>query len=229
MTRRFTLIDIATAVAVAALLAGALWVVLHGPTEPLPMHFGADGRPDRWGDRRELAGLLAFLAVIVGLTAGGLGVYAGRATDPARRRGLRLGQLVSLIVIGSIAPFLTWQILSTASQPAAAPAIVTLVWPMGFLAFVCLTLGAVLGRIPPNIAIGVRTAWSLKSRLAWDRSNRLMGRLLFWLGLGGLVATPAAPQPLGLWVMVAGILLSGVAAIFESWRVWRTDSNRQPF
>lgn len=229
MTRRFTLIDIATAVVVAAMLTGAMWIALHGPTEPLPMHFGPDGRPDRWGDRTELAGLIGFLAVITGLTAGGMGLYAARSDDPARRRGLRIGQLISLLVVGALAPIMTAHILSVAANPQMTSGPESLAWPMALLAVVSLVTGALLGRVPPNVAVGVRTPWSLKSRLAWDRSNRLLGRLMFWIGVLGLIATPVSPQPVGLWVTVGAMLVAGAWSVVESWRVWRADPDRQPF
>jgi len=229
MTRRATVLDILTAAMVAVMLAAALWVALRGPAGPLPMHFGADGRPDRWGDRMELAGLIGFLAVVLGATAGGIGLYAARTQDPARRRGLRIGQLISLLAIGAAVPFMTARILSAAADPQVVSGPESLAWPMALVAVVSLAIGALLGRVPPNVAVGVRTPWSLKSRLAWDRSNRLLGRLMFWIGLAGLVAVPVAPQPQGLWVMIWAMLLAGVGSIFESWRVWRADPDRQPF
>ena len=228
MTRRFALLDIATTVVVAATIAGALWIYFNGPQVPLPMHFDAQGRPDRWSDRRELAWLVGFLAVVVASTAGGMGVYAARAPDHASRRGLRTGQLLSLLVLGSLAPFFVWMVLLAAGYPTgetfAGPML-----PMALIGLVCLVTGALLGRVPPNVAVGVRTPWSLKSRLAWDRSNRLAGRLMFWLGLASLIAAPVAPQPLGLWIAVGSLLLAALAAVVESWRVWRTDPDRQPF
>lgn len=228
MTRRFSLLDIATATVVAVLAAGAVWIACKGPTGPLPMHFDLSGHPDRWGDRRELALLLGFLAVVLGVTAGGLGYYARVAPNPTRRRGLQVGQLLTLLVIGAVAPFTTSQILSAADGPATG-IITSPSWPMALIGFVCLATGALLGRVPPNVAVGVRTPWSLKSRLAWDRSNRLAGRLMFWLGLATLIAAPVAPQPPGVWIALGGLLLAALAAVVESWRVWRTDPERQPF
>ncbi|WP_421732013.1 SdpI family protein [Brevundimonas sp.] len=61
---------------------------------------------------------------------------------------------------------------------------------MAGLSLILLGAGAFLGRVAPNRLVGVRTPWSYKSRLAWDRSNRLAGRLLFILGLAGLFVAP---------------------------------------
>ena len=55
------------------------------------------------------------------------------------------------------------------------------------------------------------------------------GGEVFLLGLGGLVTAPFAPQPLGLQVLIGGVLIAAAWAVFESWRVWRADPDRQPF
>jgi uncharacterized membrane protein len=229
MSQRFKLLDILTAVSVVVLLAGAAWMALWGPSGPLPMHFDVEGRPDRWGGRGEVAGLIAFLALVLAVTAGGLGLHAGRTDDPARSRGLRIGQFITLIVVAGLAPILTAHILTFDAEPAAAGAAASSIWPLGVLGFIALATGALLGRVPPNAVIGVRTPWSLKSRLAWDRSNRLFGRLMFWIGLTALVATPFAPQPLGLWLALGAMAAAAIWSVFESWRVWNTDADRQPF
>ena len=101
--------------------------------------------------------------------------------------------------------------------------------PMAGISLLFLLIGAFLGRVGANPFVGVRTPWAFKSKLAWERSNRLAGRLLFLLGLAGLVTAPFAPQPLGIQALIAGVLIAAVWSVVESWRVWRTDPDRQPF
>ena len=88
-------------------------------------------------------------------------------------------------------------------------------------------IGAVMGKIAPNALVGVRTPWSLTSKLAWEKSNRLAGRLFFWGGLIGVFIAPVAPQPLGMQVFIAAVLLIAVVTVLESWRVWRSDPERR--
>lgn len=222
---RFSLLDIATVVATAAILAGAAWIALKGPTGPIPMHFDLHGQPNRWGDRNELAGTLAFMAAILGATAGGMSWFAARTDDPSRRRGLRVGQLVSLLTLVVVTAILCTTVLSATHGDLASG----LRWGTPGLAVLMLVIGAFLGRVGPNPFVGVRTPWSYKSRLAWDRSNRLAGRLFFWLGLAGLLIGPFLPLSVGMPILVTAILIAAFWSAFESWRVWRTDPDRQPF
>ncbi|WP_262423001.1 DUF1648 domain-containing protein [Brevundimonas denitrificans] len=57
MKARLNLIDLATVAASLAILTYAAWMLLSGPQGAIPMHYGADGTPDRFGDRME-AGLV---------------------------------------------------------------------------------------------------------------------------------------------------------------------------
>ena len=223
--RRFTLLDAATVLTTVVIGAVALWVLIQAPDVPYPMHFNASGEVDRWGDRRELSLLFGFMALMAAITAGMMGWYAGESDDPARRRSLRAGQAVSLLSIGGVSAIVGWASLG-ATVGAGPPSIG---WTMALTGLILVAVGAGLGRVGPNPVIGVRTPWSYKSRLAWDRSNRLAGRLFFWLGLGLILSAPIAPQPAGSVVMF--VLITGAAlwSVFESWRVWRTDPDRQPF
>ena len=222
---RFTVLDALTALTVVGLAALAIGVQVAGPTTPLPMHFDIHGQPDRWGDRSELASLIGFMAVMAAITAGPMSWYAKRTPDDARRRGLEIGQMVSLLAIVGTSAFMVWMILGRgAAQPGVSMAMTAALMSLLFA-----VLGAFMGRIAPNPIIGVRTPWNYKSRLAWDRSNRLAGRQFFLGGLAAIVAAPFAPQPMGIVTLITFILASAAWAAFESWRVWRTDPDRQPF
>lgn len=218
-----TLLDLATVAVAVALLAMAAWTWVYGPVEPVPMQFGLDGDVSRWSDRREAAGLMVLLALVAAAVGGGNSLYARRTDDPARARTLRNGQLVALLATGGIGAFMGFTVLTAGGEPPS----MTLV--MGAVSLLFAMIGAFLGRVGPNVGVGVRTPWTYKSRLAWDRSNRLAGRLFFLFGLLGLAAAPFAPQPLGMRLLIGAVLLSALASIVESWRVWRADPDRQPF
>ena len=224
-TYRFTLLDVATVIVTAVILAMAVWAATRAPDVAYPMHFNARGEPDRWGDRNAFAVLLGFMSIMTAITAGMMGWDANKAEDVARRRSLRMGQLVSLVSIGGVTGVILWFTVGAMTN-GAPPAIG---WGMAMMGLILAVIGGGLGRVGPNPVVGVRTPWSYKSRLAWDRSNRLAGRLFFWIGLGLIVAGPVAPQPAASIAMP--VLIAGAAlwSVFESWRVWRRDPDRQPF
>lgn len=223
MTRaKLSTADVATIATGLIVAAAGVAVILAGPTELMPVHYGADGQADRWGGRAEVGGLIATMGGLIVVIAGGMGLYAGRTEDASRRRSLRMAQLVSLLVLLGVALFGGGASLMGVTSIAGG-------LPMAGLSLILLAGGAFLGRVGPNPFVGVRTPWACKSRLAWDRSNRLAGRLMFLLGLFGLAAAAFAPQPAGLIALGAGLVLALLWAVVESWRVWRADPDRQPF
>lgn len=197
-------------------LAGALAV--FGPTHPLPMHFNIEGQVDRWGDRTEMAFWVLVLAVISAVITV-VRWTAVRKREASSGRGLALAQFAGLLVLTMIALLnasLTW---SWVDHPGPR-------FGMALVSGILTLMGAMLGKTIPNALIGVRTPWTFGSRLAWDKANRLAGRLYFWGGLAGLVAAPFAPQPDGFRALIFGVLAIAGIAVFESWRVWLTDPDR---
>ncbi|WP_312065578.1 SdpI family protein [Brevundimonas sp.] len=223
--KRLTPTDRVAAIVSLLILTGAIWVATHGPQSPIPLHFDAAGQADRYGSRYELAATLAGLAGLNLLVAWMTGRQAASVADPVRRKGLQRGQWLSILIMGAVAAFIGWSSLG----PAAASGVTHMGGAMAFTAFILLITGAVLGRVSPNPIIGVKTPWAYKSRLAWDRSNRLAGRLMFWLGALGLIASPFVVQPAGMIALIVGVLIAALWSVFESWRVWRADPERQPF
>ncbi|RYF90322.1 MAG: SdpI family protein [Caulobacteraceae bacterium] len=222
MTFKPTRMEAAAGVVVLAQLGLAVCTARFGSTGPVAMHFDITGAPDRWSDRIEAAGVILVIAAITAACAGAM-AFSLRTSQPdaARRRGLTIGMGIILAATGAVAllPF----ILAT---PSFAP---EQAGRMGG-AFLCLILaiaGAVLGKVPPNALVGVRTPWSLNSRLSWDRSNRLAGRLFFWGGLIGLPVSLLLPPQVAMGGVTAAVLLIAVYVVVESWRVWRADPDRR--
>lgn len=225
MMKNLTLADTVAAIASLLILTGSAWIAVYGPETPIPVHFDAAGQANRYGSRYELAAVLAGLALLNLLVAWMTGRQAASVADPVRRKGLQRGQWLSILIMGAVAVFVAWASLGPAAATGVSPPGVA----MAFTAFILLATGAILGRVSPNPFIGVKTPWAYKSRLAWDRSNRLAGRLMFWLGAIGLIASPFVIQPAGMIALIVGVLIAALWSVFESWRVWRADPERQPF
>lgn len=214
------------AMAVSTLIfAGAAWIALKGPTAPIPLHFDISGQADRFGSRYELAGVFAFLGVLNLIVTFLTGHQAKAATDPVRRKALGQGQFVSMMIMAAVAVMVAWASLG----PQAADGRFAIIGSVFLLSGVNLLLGAVLGKVGPNAFIGVKTPWAYKSRLAWDKSNRLAGRLMFWLGIAGLIALPFVPAGPLITLIVIAMMGVALACVIESWRVWRTDPEAQNF
>ena len=214
-------VDTAAAGVGGAGLAVAAAILAFGPAAPIPVHFNLAGDADRWSGRGEaalvLAGLVGGLALCYALLKAMEGMLA---SDAPGRRGLRMGRLAVVWSAGCVVALLAtgvWGVPIFGERHLVRPVILSLL---------ILGLGALCGKVSPNPVVGVRTYWSLRSRLAWDKSNRLAGRLFFAIGAFGLLLGPwvsPARFNLGLFSLV---IAAALVSVFESWRVWRDDPER---
>lgn len=223
---RLHLVAIGEAVAAMA-LAACIWRL--GPLGPIPMHFDFHGRVDQWGDRGQaalvLVGLTLMMAVFY-LVLVAMG--RGEAPDSPKRRGLRAGRIV-VVVLSTFIAIQTAEMTFAGFAPGEPDAVRGRLMAGTFSALF-LVVGALIGKAGPNPFVGaglVGFYWSFKSRLAWDKSNRLLGRLFFWIGLAGLAAAPFVPPAREFPVLILAITVAVALGIIEGWRVSRTDPDRQ--
>jgi len=220
--RRMAAGDMAVIAFGVVMMLGGAAIALAGPREVMPIHWNIRGEADGWAAREWVGGTVLLLGALLLGAGGALGHYARKAADESRRRGLRTGQLIVLLTLPLVAGLGAAASLSGATTISGA-------LPMIAVSLIFVVIGALLGRVGPNPVVGVRTPWAYKSRLAWDRSNRLAGRLFLILGLAGAALAFVAPQPAGMTGLIIAVLLAALWSVFESWRVWRADPDRQPF
>ncbi|RQP23075.1 SdpI family protein [Piscinibacter terrae] len=214
------LFDLATWLLAAVQACSAAWVALRGPEGSLPVHFDWHGQPNGWGDRNEIALVLLGLAVLTLASKFLLAQSAWRVgIDPANSTVQGAARLVMLIAMGGATALMLSLGMGT-FQGGHMPWVGALVW------LTLIGIGAVIGKVKPNKVTGVRVYWTRHSRLAWDRSNRLLGRIWFFGGLVGLATMPLVNDAAGAMLPAAVSLFGAVVAVFESWRVWRKDPER---
>lgn len=209
-----------SAAAAAAQGAVALAIWKFGHTGPIPMHFGWNGDVDRWGDRSEaalMAGAMALLSLVAGPVL--QAVSQRKGGDERSYSATVMVLLLVTSLITALAAAMGFALIPADQIGGKAV--------MAMIGAIFAIVGAYLGKVGPNPLIGVRTPWTFASRLAWDKSNRLAGRLFLLVGFAGLVAAPLAPQPAGFQALIVAVLLIAVAVVFESWRVWRSDTDRK--
>jgi uncharacterized membrane protein len=220
--KRFSLMDAASLAGIAGMAALSAIVWKFGQTGPLPVHFNVQGQIDRYGDRQELALGMAAMAGGALVLWVALALLARTSKAPGWAESLRLGRGLAVLGMGFAALSLSGIALGWAAS-VGGPQRLT----MGGMGLLFLVIGAVIGKVRPNPIAGVRTYWTLTSRLAWDKANRLAGRLFAIIGVCALLAAPFAPMPAGLMAVTVAVLVAAGWSVLESFLVWRTDPDRK--
>ncbi len=217
-------VDWVAALVALACLAVAAFIWRMGPPGLLPTHLDIHGRVNGWSSRAQVAALIAGTSAVFGVIYLAMGALSlGANPSASAHRGLRTGRLLLTLVQALV----TGLIVAMSYGGATAPGLGGGRLMPAFLSLLFLVVGAFVGKATPNPFVGVRTYWTLRSRLAWDKSNRLAGRLFFWTGVVGLPLSLLTAPYVSTPLLIVAILASAVASVAESWRVWRTDPDRR--
>lgn len=220
--KRINLIDPACLAAIASIAAMAFTVWQWGKAGPLPLHFNVQGEIDRFGDRHEVATAVALFAGMAAGLSGVMALLARTSSAQGWKETMRLGRGLLVLALTVASLTLTGMAMGWADSLGGPQR-----WTLAGVSLLFTVVGAVIGKVRPNPIAGVRTYWSLTSRLAWDKSNRLAGRLLVLIGIVGLLVLPFAPMPQGAMVLVGAVLVAAAWSVLESFLVWRTDPDRK--
>jgi uncharacterized membrane protein len=209
-------------------IAGIVWGFAYGLLaylplpERVPVHFGIDGNPDRYGTKLE-AGFGILLIPVVFMVIYAVFFWVTKTeTRVAQKKILEMTQ-IGITILMIVVQFSIVQ----AMQQGQFKDIRLIVLGLGVL-FVA--LGNLMPKIAPNAYVGVRIPWTFASDRAWYASNRL-GAWIFVV-LGGLLVVAAVflPNELMIWVigaMVVILLMSLLWLWFYSKSVYQTDPDRR--
>ena len=197
--------------------SAAAWSIVP---ERIPVHWGADGQVDGYGNRWEGLLLMPLIAAAVYL-----GMLLVPRIDPGHANYDRFknAYLVIRFAILVFFAFFHAAIVATALGCQFDMTRIT------FLAIgvLFLILGNCLGKIRPNWFCGIRTPWTLSSKLSWSRTHRAGGRLFILLGFLTL-ATTFLPPPWNVALFLGPVLLVTAWLVIYSYLVWRRDPDRVP-
>ena len=86
-------------------------------------------------------------------------------------------------------------------------------------------IGNLLGKIRPNWLVGVKTPWTLSSRLSWVKTHRMAGWTFVLLGLA-FVGLGLAGTAWAIPALVAASVCSILWLFIYSYLVWRSDPEK---
>lgn len=169
----------------------------------LALHFGRDGKPDRYGGKAELLVGIVLVAVI-GLISYALIINVHKPDKKKFKDGkppvfdtIALGTVIFLsvlnlaIIVNSMNPEMV--LLDKVVMPAIGL----------FFVFI----GNIMYNIKPNRFVGVRIPWTLKDDDNWKKTHRVSAKLFF---VGGVLITIVA---LVLNTAVAAMFMTGISLL----------------
>jgi uncharacterized membrane protein len=202
---------------IAGMFVVSAWAWPHVP-DRLPVHWNLQGEVDRYGGKFE--GLLLLPLVTLGLY---LLLMFVPFVDPGRRNYENFRKaynVIRIVLVLFMALIYGLMILSAFGYQGDTTMVVLLA--MGVLFIV---LGNFMGKLRPNWFVGVRTPWTLSSKLSWDKTHRLAGWL--FVLMGALFVLLALVQT--TWMFITVFTINGLCILWMvvySYLVYRSDPDR---
>lgn len=197
----------------------AAWAWPQVP-DRIPVHWNMAGEVNGWGNK--FTGLFVLPLTMLGIYVLTLAVPY---LDPGRRNYQNFARAYTAIRIAIVLFMALIYVLSVRAAFGHQFNISTVIWPATGLLFII--LGNFMSKIRPNWFCGVRTPWTLSSKLSWDKTHRLAGWLFILMGL--LFFMPlAVPTPA---VLIAILSIDGLCVVWMivySYLVYRNDPNPTP-
>ena len=209
--KKFSLLDVAALLIWLLPIGYLLWVYGSLPAI-VPMHYGADGKPNRYGSKSDFLVMQMIFPFISG------GVYFLLKFLPSidPKKQVKYGeQTFQKLGFGLVIFMAAISISITFATINQSFKIDKLLLPLIGLLFVF--LGNVMHSIKPNYFAGVRTPWTLEDEGNWRATHRLTGKI--WV-IGGLIITIATlvlPEGMGVFVFLPGILIISFIPIIYSY------------
>jgi uncharacterized membrane protein len=204
---------------IAAMFAASAWAWQQLP-ERIPVHWNLQGEVDGWGGK--FTGLLLLPIAVVGIN---LLMMLVPFCDPGRENYRNFAKAFNVIRIVFV---LYMSLIHGATLTAAFGHSVNMT-TVTFLAIGVLfvVLGNLMGKIRPNWFVGVRTPWTLSSKLSWNKTHRLSAWLFILMGLLFIIAAIVPTTPVLVIVFTIDALCLAWLIVY-SYIVYRSDPHRIP-
>ena len=205
-------------VAGMAALSASTWPLIPD-NAAIAIHWGLNNQPNGFAPKALALLVMPAMAVLLTLLFAFLPRLAGAGALARGATAYEVGWMGGLLMLA------VCHVLIVMAARGYRPDIAANVcFAVGLLLTV---VGNFLGRTRPNPFVGIRTFWSLRSDLAWDKSNRAAGRMFVAVGLVTLASVAVSGGKLATLVLLVGVLSSTLIAVTLSYVYWKQDPERR--
>ena len=204
---------------IVGMFALAAWSWSRLPDQ-IPTHWNLQGQVDGHGNK--FVGLLLLPLTVFGLY---FLMMLLPLFDPGRANYRNFAKTYNVLRVVLVA-FMAMLYAATVAAAFGRHVDITSVAFLG-TAVLFFIIGNVMGKIRPNWFVGVRTPWTLSSKLSWDKTHRLAGWL--FLLMGAAFAVVAFVH--NTWAFAAMLIFDAICLVWivvYSYLVYRSDPHPTP-
>jgi uncharacterized membrane protein len=188
--------------------------------QKIPIHFGLNGLPDKFGNKPEIFVLTIILAAVA------VGIYFllqnMHRIDPKRKyAGSTLSVMIKLsVLVVLLLTFVALIILYSTLKGKITAMPVMFCGISLFLAF----MGNLMHSIKPNYFAGIRVPWTLENEDNWRQTHQLASKIWFAGGIVLVVLSLLLNQKILLIVFVPIVLIMVVVPVIYSYLLYKKSA-----
>jgi len=192
---------------------GFIWNQLP---EIVPVHFDANGNPDREGSKMSLFWITLLLP---------LGTYGLMSVikyfDPKQKIHLMGNKfwLLKLVMVVFISAICFVIIQSTVAGSTNMKLL------YGLICLLFIFLGNYMQTVPPNYFVGMRTPWTLENEEVWKKTHRLTGKLMMGTGIVLFVLALVIPSNIYIFIFLIGVIVMTLIPVVFSYTEFKSVSS----
>ncbi len=191
-----------------------LFYVWNSLPAKIPVHFDAQGNPNNYGSKFNIALTLLFLSVGTYLFL----MYVPKI-DPKKNFSIFDNTFVKLrFILSSFFSAICFIIIISVQEKELNTSIFHIV-----LAVLILLMGNYMSNIRPNYFLGIRTPWTLESEMNWKRTHFFTGRLWFFSGIFLIIMLLALPVRIKTDMYMGVIVLLALFPVVYSYIIYRKN------
>ena len=179
--------------------------------QSVALHFGIDGKPDRFGDKGEMIWPIAILSIVT------IGIYFLikylPKIDPKKTASVSADTFkkISFLLVIFLSAL---ELMIVNSAMTGSFTFGKFMFPIMGLFFAY--LGNLMHSIKSNYFVGIRTPWTLEDPDTWRATHQLGGKLWFFGGILITITTLFLPAKIGFaFFMTIIIIISLVPVIYS--------------
>jgi len=221
MEKKFTFWDV-FAIIIALLPLAYLYYVYNGLPAIVPVHFGADGKPNGYGPRSELfftGGLLSGLSILLYLLMKYL-----PSIDPKKQvqYGQKRFQQIGMGLVIFMSALNICIVISAINKGFHSDKLI-----VSLMGLLFVFLGNMMYNIKPNYFVGVRVPWTLENEDNWRATHRLAGKV--WVA-GGIIVTIerlVLPSSVGTYIFLGCVFVMALIPITYSYVYFKQHQSKK--
>lgn len=220
---------IVSAIAIVLMAGISIWVGGQLPAENIPVHWNAQGLPDRFSNRQEALLLLWLLPAIAAFSA--LVFLVLPRIEPMRdnllksRKAYKAVWVTIMLLFLGIHGGLSYMMLNSSGDAMQSNEFVRVIIAGTGIMFI--VLGNYLPKTRQNWFLGVRTPWTLSSEYTWEKTHRLAGRLFFCVGFICLLAAFTVNGIYLVFVVTGASISAALISVTYSFFVYRDAPDKR--